>query len=339
MRLALAVVACTLLPSPAHADAANPVTLRMSAPAPEGTGWARLLHEMSAEIAAGTGGAVKMKWYLGSITGDELETMARVQSGQLDGFGSGGMACERVMPSMKVTRLIGVFQSRAEATHLARKLESTFAAEAQDNGFSILTVNGMGADIIFSNRPIKTFAELKKARLWRWDLDETANRFAREMGMTVVTKKLEEAAPAYDRGEIDGFFSIPQAALAFQWTTRARYVTNLRFAFLWGCVLVSNRAFDKLTVEQQQVVRGAAIKTGMRWDDYGATSDEALLGPLAKQQGLTVFPASEAFRAELFHVASEVRNRIGATLVPPALLDRVMRILADYRAEHGAAQR
>jgi TRAP-type C4-dicarboxylate transport system substrate-binding protein len=249
------------------------------------------------------------------------------------------MACERVMPSMKVTRVIGLFQRRDEATHLARKLESTFAGEAQADGFSVLTVNGMGADVIFSNRPIKTFAELKKARLWRWDLDETANRFAREMGMTVVATKLEEAAPAFDRGELEGFVSIPQAALAFQWTTRARYITNLPIAFLWGCMLVSNRAFDRLTIPQQEVVRAAAVKLGMRWDDYGATSDEALLGPLAAQQGLTVSTASEAFRAELFRSASEVRNRIGPSLVPPALLDRVLRILADYRAEHGAAER
>ena len=337
-RRALAL-ALLVFPSLATSARAEPVTLRMSAPAPEGTGWARLLREMSAEIEAGTGGAVKMKWYLGGITGDEVETLARVRQGQLDGFGSGGMACERVMPSMKVTRLIAVFQSRDEATYVARQLEGTFSDEAQASGFSVLTVNGMGADVIFSNRPIKSFAELKKARLWRWDLDETANRFAREMGMTVVARRLEEAAPAFDRGDTDGFVSIPQAALAFQWTTRARYITNLRIAFLWGCVLMSNRAFDKLTVEQQHVVRAAAVKLGMRWDDYGATQDEALLGPLARQQGLQVSTASEVFRAELFRAASEVRNRIGATLVPAPLLDRVMHILADYRAEHGAAPR
>jgi TRAP-type transport system periplasmic protein len=320
-----------LLPSLA---AAEPVVLRMSAPAPEGTGWARLLREMAGEIDAATNGAVKMKWYFGSITGDELQTLARVKLGQLDGFGSGGMACERVIPSMKVTRLIGVFQNRDEATYVARKLEGVFEDEAQQAGFQVMTVNGMGPDIIFSKKPIRSWADLKAARVWRWDLDETSNRFAREMGLTVVPRALEDAGLAFDRGELDTFISIPQAALAFQWTTRARHVTNLRVGFLWGCILLSNRAFDRLTSEQQQVVKAASVKLGMRWDAFGSAQDAALLGPLAKQQGMTVEVPSEVFRAELFRTASEVRNRIGASILPAAMLDRVMRLLADYRAEH-----
>jgi TRAP-type C4-dicarboxylate transport system substrate-binding protein len=298
-----------------------------------------MLRETAAEIESGTGGAVKMKWYFGGITGDELETLARAQKGLLDGFGSGGMACERIMPSMKVTRLIAVFQSREEASYIARRLQGTFAEEALANGFQAMTVSGMGADVVFSNKPIRTFAELRKLRLWRWDLDETANRFAREMGMTVVPTKLEEGLHSFDRGELDGYVAIPSAALAFQWTTRARYITNLRLGYLYGCMAITNRAMDRLAPAHQQVVRAAATKLAIRWNEFGADQDTALLGPLAKQQGLTVTQASETMRAELFRVAAEVRNRLGAALVPPALLDRVMRLLADYRAEHAGADR
>jgi TRAP-type C4-dicarboxylate transport system substrate-binding protein len=326
-------VACLVVLVAATASA-EPTVLRLATEAPDGTGWARMLREFSNEIEATTHGAVKLKWYMNGIAGDELEMLGRIQRGQLDGFGSGGMACERVMPAFKVTRLIAVFQSREEATFVARKLDRLFADEAQKAGYAVMSVNGMGADVVFSNRPLKTFAELKKARLWRWNLDETANMFAREMGMAVVARNLEEGAPSFDRGELEGFVAIPPAALAFQWTTRARYVTDLKIGYLWGCLVFANRAFDKLPLEQQQIIRAASIKLGLRWDDFGAAQDAALLGPLAKQQGLMVTQPSEAFRAELFQVASDVRNRIGATLVPPALLDRVMRLLADYRAEH-----
>jgi TRAP-type C4-dicarboxylate transport system substrate-binding protein len=313
---------------------AEPVVLRLATEAPDGTGWARMLHDFSNEVDANTHGEVKLKWYMNGIAGDELEMLGRIQKGQLDGFGSGGMACERVIPAFKVTRLIAVFQSREEATFVARKLDTLFADEAREAGYAVMSVNGMGADVVFSNRPLKSFAELKKVRLWRWGLDETANRFASEMGMNVVARSLEEGAPSFDRGELDGFVAIPPAALAFQWTTRARYVTDLKIGYLWGCLVIANRAFDKLPPDQQKIIRAATVKLGLRWDDFGAAQDAALLGPLAKQQGLIVTTPSESFRAELFHVASEVRNRIGATLVPPALLDRVMRLLADYRAEH-----
>jgi TRAP-type C4-dicarboxylate transport system substrate-binding protein len=326
-------LACALLFVSATASA-EPVVLRMASSAPDGTGWARMLREMSGEIEANTHGAVKLKWYNGAIAGDEIEMLGRVPKGQLDGFGSGGMACERVIPAFKVTRLIAVFQNREEATYVARKLDGLFVEQAHEAGFAVMGVAGMGADVVFSNHPLRSFAELKKAKLWRWDIDETANRFAREMGMNVVPRNLDEAAPSYDRGELEGFVAIPPAALAFQWTTRARYVTDLKIGYLMGCVLIATRSFDRLSIEQQQVIRAATAKMALRWDDFGAQQDAALLGPLAKQQGLTVSVPSETFRAELFRAAGEVRNRIGGTLVPAALLDKVMRILADYRAEH-----
>ena len=57
-------------------------------------------------------------------------------------------------------------------------------------------------------------------------------------------------APEAQRDAVwDGFVGVPSAALAFQWWTVARYITDLRTSFLTGCVLVANRAFDRVPVD------------------------------------------------------------------------------------------
>ncbi len=43
---------------------------------------------------------------------------------------------------------------------------------------------------------------------------------------------------------------------------------------------------------------------------------------------------SDQFRAEFFDAARSMRERMGDKLVPLALLQRVLGMLADYRAEH-----
>jgi len=40
------------------------------------------------------------------------------------------------------------------------------------------------------------------------------------------------------------------------------------------------------------------------------------------------------FRAEFFAAAKAARDRLGERLVPPALLEKVLRLLVDYRVEH-----
>jgi hypothetical protein len=46
-------------------------------------------------------------------------------------------------------------------------------------------------------------------------------------------------------------------------------------------------------------------------------------------------PLSPALRAQYFESARAARERLGDKLLTRALLDEVMRLLADYRAENG----
>jgi TRAP-type C4-dicarboxylate transport system substrate-binding protein len=332
------LLALALLLASAPAIAQQPIVLRYSTPAPEGTGWARELRAYASDVAAATHDAVHLKWYFGAVTGDEFETLDRIRKGQLDAIGSGGMGCEQIMPSISVTRLLGVFQSREEAFYVGQTLRSVFEQEARKNGFELLALNGMGADVVFTREPVRNLDELRKLKLWRWDLDKTGTAMATMLGLKIKPLPLTDAAAAYDHGELQGFMSIPAAALAFQWTARAHYVLDLKTGFLEGCLLISSRTFGKLTTEQQASLRETSTKLGLRWEAFGRDQDALLLGGVLSKQGVKVLRASESFRAQFFNEAGAVRERLVQTnVIPRALLDRVMQVLADYRAEHGSS--
>ena len=91
-----------------HAD---PVTLRLASIAPEGTEWARLSRSFAREVEHATNGQVLIKWYFGGIAGGETEVIDRMRRGQLDGAASGGMMCQRLAPSMRVMRIVGMLQT------------------------------------------------------------------------------------------------------------------------------------------------------------------------------------------------------------------------------------
>jgi TRAP-type transport system periplasmic protein len=334
----LMLLAATTATTAATSARGEPIVIRMATPAPEGTAWAREGHSFERDIAELTHGRIRMKWYLGGIAGDELTMLDRMKREQLDGVASGGMLCQRLAPSMRALRVVGLFQSRDESAFVSGRLKDTFDAEFLRSGFVNLGEVGVGPDVIFSRTPVASMADLKKARLWIWDLDDVYRQTLTAMGISVVPRPLESAAADYEHGTVDGFLAVPTAALAFQWSAEARYFTDLRPSFLRGCILMTSRSFDQLPVDGQLAVKQAAARTIARLEVIGGTQDQALLSGLFARQGLKSVPVTQQFRSEFFSLAQQARERLPENIVAKALLQRVLGLLADYRAVHRAVE-
>jgi TRAP-type C4-dicarboxylate transport system substrate-binding protein len=329
---ALLLIAC-LASTEAHADR---TVLRIATAAPDGTAWARLFRTMGRELESESKGEVTAKWYFGGVAGDEQEMLARMKRGQLDAVMSGGMMCIALSPSLRVLRLLGLFQSREESAYVMGRLRPTIDAEFLKNGFVNVGEAGLGSDLVFSRKPISTMDDLKQARLWHWDLDTTLHQQLEAIGVPVKPMSLEAAGRAFEEKQVDGFIAVATAALAFQWSARSSYLTELPMAFLSGCMVVSQRAFDSLSLTGKQAVRTAAARFGARLEDLGRSQDQALLGGLFAKQGVKTVPVTASMRAAFFEAARASRERLGATLVPAELMTQVQAWLADYRAEHAA---
>ncbi len=332
MRALLALV--LLVPGLAYRAHADPRVLRIASVAPDGTAWARELKAFAREVDEQTHGEVHIKLYLGGIVGDEIEVMARIEKDQIDGQIAGGI-CTRVAPSLRVLILPGLFQNRAEAAFVVNHLRPLLDAEATHAGYALLGTSGLGPQIILSRTPIRTLTELRAARLWKWQLEEVGVTTLEHMGVALeLSTSLNDAAGAYDRGTVNGFLAAPTAALAFQWTVRARYFTDLRTGYLTGCHVIAIRALDRISAENQRILRTLTVKLEARMEEVGARADEALLGGLFQKQGLIPVKVSEAFRADFFEAARSAREALGTSLVPAELLQRVTSLIADFRAEH-----
>jgi hypothetical protein len=79
----------------------------------------------------------------------------------------------------------------------------------------------------------------------------------------------------------------------------------------------------------------AGAKCAHRFEEVGRDQDAQLLGGLFQRQGIKMVPLSPALRAQYFEAARAARERLGDKLLTRSLLDDVMRLLADYRAEMG----
>jgi TRAP-type C4-dicarboxylate transport system substrate-binding protein len=323
----LAVVGILALALPARAE---PTVLRLASVAPEGTAYARELHAMSRDVEADTNGQVRVKWYLDGIAGNEIEVLDRIRRGQLDGA-AGAAMCGRIAPTMRVLHLIGMASNRKEEIALLQRLRPDLDDEFERAGFVNLGVAPFGTFVIFSRAALGGVAALRTARIGIWDLDQVMRMQLGDVGFQVVPLRIEEMARAYERGEIDGILAPPTMALAFQWSARSRYFTQLGVPQLTACGFVTRRAFDGLSFHQQQVMRNAAAKLLARVGDMVEHQDSELLGGLFARQGLKPAPLGDEAQAQMIAAARAVRDRFDERIVPRDRLTRVLAILADYR--------
>ena len=311
----------------------EPTVLRVASMAPEGTAWARELKAYGRDVEGLTGGDLRVKLYLGGIAGDEAAVPGRIHKGQLDGE-MAAVTCEAMAPSLRVLRVPGMIRRREEAIYIIDRLRPMVDAEFRKSGFVLLGVTWFGSDILFTRTPVRSMEELRKQRLWIWNLDLVWQSAMTKIGLQVVPMPVAEAGRAYDEGRIDGVLALPSAALVYQWSTRSRYFTDLPIAAMAGCNFVSTTAFESLPTASQAALRQAAAKLSFRFSEANGALEDALLGRLFEKQGVKAQPASESFRTIFFDAAKEARDRLPNDVVPAALITQVMGWLSDYRASH-----
>jgi TRAP-type C4-dicarboxylate transport system substrate-binding protein len=318
----------TLVAATAHADPA--LTLRMATIVPDGTSWARELKALSRAVEAETYDELHVKWYFGGVAGDDVSAAERVLRNQLDGIGSGGMLCERLSPTMRAAHMLA--ETRDEMFFLLGREQKAMEEEFRKAGYVFTGAGGIGPDVLFTRQPVRSLDELKRHKLWVWSLDDVSRTIYSAIGLEIVSLPVAEAYRAYEDHGTDGFVAIPAAALAFQWSAQARYVTDLRMGFVAGCILVAQRVFDSLKLHHRDVLRSAIAKLQLRWEDLGKVQDDALLNAgLFARQGLQPLPPSDPFRRAYREAARDARAKVASTLVPPSVLAEVQARLDEYR--------
>src|SRR5262249_5983054 len=153
-----------------------------------------------------------------------------------------------------------LFQSMAEATHVLYSMHSTLEAEARERGYQFLANGPIGTEALFSRQPVASMAELQKLRVWRWGADSEAMALNSEMGEHLIPASVGAVAGLFKSGGIDAAWAVGPAAVVWEWTLRAPYVYRLPAGYLFGCIVVSSRAFADLSPEDQRQVTEAAVR-------------------------------------------------------------------------------
>lgn len=313
----------------AHADEWRIATL-----APEGSAWMKILGRGGEELGKITSGRVSVKYYAGGVQGDEKDVVAKMQLGQLDGGAMTSIGLGMVDESIRVIELPMMFQSVEEMDYVRNKMWSTFQARFAKKGYYLGDPGDVGFLYFYSAEPVKSIADLGKAKVWLWGEDKIVKAMFRRMSVNGVPMGVPDVLPALNTGRINATYASPLAAVALQWYTKVKYSTSMPMAYAIGATLIRKQAWEKLSAEDQKAAEKIFRMQAQKLRKAVRTDNERAFKAITRA-GVKVIETPAAMVSQFDKTAQEVWKEMVGKVYSKEDLDLVLKYRAEFRAGAG----
>jgi TRAP-type C4-dicarboxylate transport system substrate-binding protein len=312
-------------------------TFKVATIAPEGSFWMREMRAGAAEIKERTSGRVVLKLYGGGVQGSDKKVLRKIRIGQLHGgaFTATGMA--DLYPGLNLYGIPLFFRSPDEVDFVRSKMDPLVRDGLYDAGFASFGFAEGGFAYLMSNEPIRTTDELRGRKVWVPEGDQASFLAMQEFGLAPTVLPITDVLTGLQTRLLDVVATSPVGALVLQWHTKVKYVTNVPVAYLIGFLALDRKYFDKLSAEDQAIMR-EVLEKNYRNLDAGAREDDAKALQALRQSGLEFIEVGEdevaRWRAQLSRV-DQLMVEDGSIDAP--LLKQTIALLEAYRLGEAAA--
>lgn len=250
--------------------------------APEGTGWMNSMRAGASEIAQRTDGRVGFKFYPGGAMGNDKSVLRKIRAGQLHGGALTGGGLTEVYPDNQIYSLPFLFRSYEELDYVRARMDQTIIQGLAKQGYVSFGLAEGGFAYFMSKEPVRTATDLKGLKVWAPEGDVISRTMLESLGVSPIPLPLTDVLTGLETGLITTIGASPSGAIALQWHTKVKYITDTPVMYFYGTLVIDKRAFDKISGADQAVVREvmervfAQLNRDIRADNQDAR--EALKG-------------------------------------------------------------
>ena len=215
----------------------------------------KIMQQGADEVAEKTNDRVRFRFYPGGVMGDDATVLRKIRIGQLQGGAllTGALADD--CPALRVYGLPLKFRSFAEVDYIRSRLDPVLLQELEKSGWTAFGLADGGFAYIMSNAPLRTVDELRQQKVWVPDNHPVAREIAKTFDLSPIPLSIADVLAGLQTGLVDTVAVSPVGAIALQWHTRVKYMTDIPIIYLSGTLAVSNKYFKRISPEDQQVVR------------------------------------------------------------------------------------
>jgi TRAP-type C4-dicarboxylate transport system substrate-binding protein len=316
----------------ANSFAAETRLLKFATLAPEGSSWMKTMTALNDELQQKTGGAVKFKFYPGGVSGDEKDVVKKVRIGQLQAAGFTGVGLGEIAPEVRILDAPWLFKSDAEVDFVYKTFAKQLNAAIEKAGYVLLGWTELGPVYVFTQSPLNEPEDMRSQKMWVWEGDPIAQAAYKALGVSPIPLSVVDVMSSLQTGLVNGVYGPPLGVVALQWFQRTKYIYPVPMARSAGAVLLSKKAFDELTPDQQKALLDTAGRHLKQLNEKSRQENEEALKSLEKQGlKMTAAPSAQTLK-RLDDLGKKARRELAGRLYSPKLLDEVEKALSELRS-------
>ena len=252
----LGFITLVLFVAPAN-PMAKTLVIKLATLAPEGSSWIEAFNSIDKEVRQKTDKQVRFKFYPGGVLGDEKDMLRKMHIGQIHGAALTSSGLSAIFNEMDVFQIPFLFQSHAEVDHVLNEMEAFFRKGFDKNGYVLLGWSEGGFVHLMSTKPVATLDELRKVKVWTWEDSPMTKMIFDEAGVSAIPLSVPDVLVGLQTGLVDVVYAPPSGAIALQWFTKTKYLTDVNLIYLIGGVVMKKKVFNKMSPAHQNILMGA----------------------------------------------------------------------------------
>lgn len=330
MTIAKTMATLLILAAGLNVPAANAIDIKIATLVPNQSQWMQDMRAAGKLIGERTEGRVRLKFYGGGTQGNEDKVLQKIKIGQLHG---GTFSPTDFMKQYGAINLYGlpfVFASWDEIRYVRARMDAEIESGLADFGFVTFGFAG-SFSVVMSNEPISKHQDMKGKKVWLPQGDFVSYEAMRRLQLSPVALPVTDVLTGLQTGLIDIVAIPPEVAVALQWHTRVKYVTDMPVEFAMSFLAISKRRFDRLSTEDQAVVREVLSGVYREIDQNASAESANAMNALIKFGITNVTPEAGQFE-ELQRTMSKFNLEMAAGgAYPQDLYQMMIGYIKDFR--------
>ncbi len=310
----------------------NAVVLKIATIAPEGSSWMKEMRASAKEIQQRTDGRVQIKYYGGGIMGNSGKVLGKIRIGSLQGGAFTPSALQKIYPEISLYGLLMTFDSQEEVAYVRSHLDQTLQEGLEKAGFVNFGFAAGGFAVIMSNEPVRNLDDLRGKRVWVPQGDTISYASMKALSLSPVTFPLTDVLTGLQTGLIDIVAMSPIGALVLQWHTKVKFITDLPLVYTMGFMAIDKKAFDKISAEDQQLIREIMTLTYSRMNAANLDDNKEALQALLNA-GIELLSVAEKDAVEIGGILRKSNRELAERgEYSLDLYDQMMQYVQEFRA-------
>ena len=313
--------------------ATHAATLKIATLAPDGTSWMKVMRQAADDIKAETEGRVKIKFFPGGVQGSDQSVLRKMRIGQLQGGAIATGSLINIAPASQLYNLPFTFRNLEEIRTVRKEFDPFIASELEKKGYVVLGISEAGFAYMMSGEPIRTSEDARQQKVWVPEGDLIGATTFENGGVEPISLPVSDVYTSLQTGLIETIVVNASSAIALQWHTKVKYVTDYPLLFLTGTIVVDQKAFRKIAPADQAIVKRIMAAAFASMDEQNE-KDEAGAREALAQNGIEFVELSEEDKQAWLELATSAVNELaGKGIYPVEEFKKLQQRLQTLRQE------